>query len=94
MMLGNPIHVTFKSKFNYRCLNCGIMGYHRSECRKLKQDGHRKNEKEKETNIPIDKSNEIGFSAVIGKERSRDGTRWILDSGASEHLTNNEYLLV
>jgi len=70
MMLGNPIHVTFKSKFNYRCLNCGIMGYHRSECKETKARWTSE-EKEKETNIPVDKSSEVGFSAVYNRKGAK-----------------------
>lgn len=67
-----------KQKFNYRCHNCGIIGHCRAECRKPKQqDGNKKNEKknDKQANMAVDKSSEIGFSAVTGKKRSEDGSR-------------------
>lgn len=95
---GKNTRDTGNKQFNYRCYNCGAYGHRRSECKKPKQqpegNRHYKN-KEKQANLATDaeNSNAVSFSAIInGRKEEKDST-WILDSGASEHLTKDEKLL-
>jgi len=83
-----------KSKFNYRCHHCGIVGHRRSDCRKLKQqlEGNRYCKKEKRASVATDtdETKAVSFSAVSNYKKNKNSTTWILDSGASEHMTKDE----
>lgn len=79
-------------RFPFRCHFCGLKGHKKSKCYKFLSQSESKsaNVIDKEPTITTEES--CMFPAIIG-DSSEDKIKWYLDSGATEHLIDDNVLL-
>jgi len=85
---------TRRTRFDYRCHHCGIVGHKRSECRKLKNE-----DKNSETaNAAVDDSSNKNQKAFVflanGSDSSVSNVNFVLDFGSTEHLSTEKTKLI
>ena len=81
-----------------KCFNCGLDGHWAKECRKPKKN--KKFEKKPEyahassssSCVPNEENSHVLFYMSSDEKRKVD-TSWCIDSGASQHMTNNKELI-
>ncbi|KAG5896003.1 hypothetical protein JTB14_007568 [Gonioctena quinquepunctata] len=81
-------------KFQYECYNCGKKGHMKSECRfKRKNVGRLGEDRKKEAHVKVEEEGEIAFIASannIMSTTTQEEIEFIADSGATDHLINDE----
>ena len=70
------------------CRNCGEKGYFRTSCTKPKK---KQNQKFEDDNDSVNSAEDIGDSLILSVKSPVES--WILDSGASFHLSPSKELL-
>lgn len=96
-----------RSNFPFKCYGCGAIGHKRSECQKPSTNINKSSYKKKtfkenkfrkagsanstESNDTNDNSDGIVFLAE-DDNRTKRSSVWYIDSGATDHMTNNETL--
>lgn len=71
------------------CTYCKKNGHNWQECYKLKNDNERKNAKKEKSFMALERSYQVYQEYIpIGT-----GERWIIDSGATSHMTHMKHLL-
>ena len=81
--------VTSKRKSKMECYYCHKLGHLASECRKKMQDER----KGGDTPASSSNSNPAAAYTALSSEASYGADEWLLDSGATEHMTGNRALL-
>ncbi len=71
-------------KFNGACYNCGITGHKSADCRKPKKDSQAGGSRE---------SGFLGREVALMAGPALSRSDWVLDSGASRHMTNDADIL-
>ena len=74
------------------CHYCHKPGHQKKYCRKLRADMKRPQERNESANVAVDREN-IGICLYASKSKSLSPGTWILDSGASRHMTGDKTLL-
>lgn len=75
-----------KRKYNVRCFKCGKRGHLKMDCRSEKQSS------EAQIATSSKENYSVCFMASFGKTgRINNESVWILDSGSSDHLINEEF---
>ncbi|GJQ73083.1 hypothetical protein Trydic_g1713 [Trypoxylus dichotomus] len=70
--------------FPFKCHQCGVVGHKRSDCKqKLNKNNYKMNSAN--SGLKEDYENETAFMVCGNKESS---SKWYLDSGATDHMTN------
>ena len=77
---------SFKSKKQPKCWGCGKIGHVKSECPKRRADSGATSHKAQMAG-ESNESREIAFCAPTGKDSSNRSNYWVIDSGASSHMT-------
>lgn len=90
----------FSAKFKFKCYNCNKYGHKKSQCKFLKKNENKFNKFDKRYDKHYEKRQFAGKTSTesvsfmskynTDQEVSR---KWVLDSGASQHMTNNEEIL-
>lgn len=89
-------------QFKFKCYKCGKVGHKKSECRKDSSKPFNRNQK-KEVHLSSQVNNDLAFVANTNfddngtfsgkskmiKNNQYTTVKWYLDSGATDHMTNN-----
>lgn len=85
---------THRTRFDYRCHHCGIVGHKRLECRRLKYE----NKSSETANAALDDNcdNNQKTFAFLANESDSDvsNVNWFLDFGSTEHLSTKKTKLI
>lgn len=84
---------TQRTRFDYRCHHCGIVGQKRSECKKLKYG----DKSSRTANAALDDNNNNQKAFVFlanGNDSDVSYVNWFLDSGSTEHLSTKKTKLI
>ena len=85
------------SKDKRECFYCGIPGHIKKDCRKLARDIANKRHRNSSPNVSSINSNgskDIILVATNTENAHFAANEWILDSGASKHITSNANILI
>lgn len=83
---------------SWRCYNCGKEGHIKRDCpSKTKRNKIQRNKTHKAKNVTCEHSEDSSESAFISTETNQDKVtqqiEWLIDSGASKHMTCHEEIL-
>ena len=78
-----------------KCFNCGKPGQFRCDCTKrVEQDHHSKTvHKAKTVKRDLDPDSSGAFAASVGTMKNSQMDKWLVDSGASSHMTGEKEIL-
>lgn len=79
-----------KSHKQVKCYGCNKMGHYKNKCPMLKSNGDKDSGKRNSTNGHAH-GKELSLTCYVNNQCQKD--EWILDSGASAHMTNNRQFI-
>jgi len=81
------------SKFQKKCFHCGKSGHIKKDCFALKREKEKHgNGKQAQMTSTQSQGNHNGIAFMMRRANSQPNIGFLLDSGASDHLANNESL--